>query len=236
MKGNQLISKIFLIIKIFYMLIIKIFYMKKKSTVLAIIVPSLIILLLASCRKESIYTKTGEEEIATSSASSGPITRAYRDSFDSWLNFVPDIAGGWVATNPNSHVWWPGDGDGNVTHMGNASIYFNQYTLRVGTQIVMFHAPVIMFFATELQAYNVPSEVSMVVFDDKGNSVWFSNDPAGLPTTRVSPTKITFTGTMHIAGGTGKFTGATGETTLNGYFNPLDLTECSFWQNGWIAY
>lgn len=209
--------------------------MKKKSPMLVILMPSLIILLLASCQKESVYTKTVDEEIATVS-DHGPVTRAYRDSFDAWLNFVPDIAGGWVATNPNSRVWWPGGGDGNATHMGNVSIYFNEYTLRVGTQIVMFHAPVITFFATELQAYNVPSEVSMVVFDNKGNSVWLSNDPAGLPTTRVSTSKITFTGTMNIVGGTGKFIGATGETTLNGYFNPLDLTECSFWQNGWIAY
>lgn len=195
----------------------------------------IIIISVMSCQKEAIYTNTADEEIATVS-NHGPVTRAYRDSFNILLNFIPDIAGGWVATSPNSRVWWPGGGDGNATHMGNVSTYLNQYTLRVGTQIVMFHAPVIMFFATELQAYNVPSEVNVVVFDDKGNSVWFSDDHAGLPTTRVSSSKITFTGTMHIVGGTGKFTGATGETTLSGYFNPQNLNEATFWQNGWIAY
>ena len=209
--------------------------MKRNRTVLAFIATLFAIMLLASCQKENVYTRSANEEIVTAS-NHGPITRAYRDSFDVDLHFVPDIAGGWVPTNPNSRAWWKGSGYGNATHMGNVSTYFNQYSLRVGTQIVLFHAPATMFFATELQAYNVPSEVSLVVFDDKGNSVWFRNDLAGLPSTVVNPTKITMTGAMHIVGGTGKFTGATGETTLNGYFNPQNLNEATFWQNGWIAY
>lgn len=212
-------------------------FMKKKRTIQTITLASLIIFLLASCQKEILpgNFKNGDEAISTA-FKEGPIKRAYRDSFDGYLNFVPDIAGGWTYSDPFSLVWWPGGGKGNATHMGNASSYFNQYTIRVGTQVFMFHAPVTMFFGTELQVYNVPTNVSSVVFDDKGNSIWFRNDDAGLTTTRVSPTKVTFTGIMHIVGGTGKFMGATGETTLNGYFNPTDLTECLTWENGWISY
>lgn len=77
----------------------------------------------------------------------------------------------------------------------------------------------------------------------KISSGWLKNDPAGIPSESVSPTQITFSGTMYIIGGTGKFAGATGETTLNGYFNPAPLQtnpyallEGSLWHYGWISY
>ena len=60
--------------------------------------------------------------------------------------------------------------------------------------------------------------------------------PEGLLSARVSPTRINLDGPMLIVGGTGKFTGATGETSFHGYFNPQNLNEATFWQNGWIAY
>jgi len=217
--------------------------MKKYIAMLAIVIPSLIMLLLASCQKE-IISKKVQEETATSSAASGPVTRAYRDSFQMWLNFRPDIPGGWNPANPRSRVYWPGYGDGNATHMGKAGVYFNQYTLRMPIgQIYMFSRPVTMFFATELQGYNVPGEVAAIVLDGKGNSVWFKNDPNGIPSSSVSPTMVTFSGIMYIIGGTGKFEGATGEITINGYFNPAPLStnpnallDGTLWSNGWIRY
>ena len=93
-----------------------------------------------------------------------------------------------------------------------------------------------MFFASELSAFQVPSNVSGISFDDKGNSVWMRIAPEGLLSARVSPTRINLDGPMLIVGGTGKFTGATGETSFHGYFNPQNLNEATFWQNGWIAY
>lgn len=208
--------------------------MKKKSSVSAIIVPSLIILLLASCQKESIYTNTGEEE-ATSAASQGPVTRAYRDSFDADLHFVPDIAGGW--TYPNSApAWFHGNGHGNATHMGNVNTYFNTYTLKSSAGVMVYGRSVTMFYATQLQSYDVPSNVSGIVYDDKGNSIWFRIAPEGWTSWHTDATHVAMTGTSFIVGGTGKFTGATGETTTNATFNQLILQECSLWQNGWIAY
>jgi hypothetical protein len=118
--------------------------------------------------------------------------------------------------------------------MGNASTYFNQYASFGPTGLTTSAAPVTMFFATQLAPFNVPSNVSSIVFDDKGNSVWFQS--VGTQTMPVSPTRVNFTGTNNIVGGTGKFAGATGQVTVNGYFNPQDQQDASFWQNGWIRY
>lgn len=226
------------------MFAIKFYVMKKINAWLAAFVLPVILGTMISCQKERELLSSSNSEQNLATESKGPVTRAYRDSFQIWLNFRPDIPGGWIPADPNSHVWWPGYGDGNATHMGSTGLYFNQYTLRQPSGAVhMFSRPVTMFFASELQAYNVPSEVCAVVYDGKGNSVWFKNDPAGIPSTTVSPTMITFSGTMFIIGGTGKFTGATGETNLNGYFNPAPLQtnpnallDGTLWHYGWIRY
>ncbi|MGE5107341.1 MAG: hypothetical protein ACM3H8_07340 [Sphingobacteriales bacterium] len=218
--------------------------MKKNTSWLAAFVLPTILLTLISCQKEMKVISSENSGEAVTRVSREPVTRAYRDSFEMWLRFQPDIAGGWVISNPNSHAWWPGYGDGNATHMGNVSIYFNQYSVRQPSGgIHLFSSPVTMFFATELQAYNVPPEVCAIVYDGKGNSVWLKNDPDGIPSATLSPTMITFSGTMYIIGGTGKFAGATGETTLTGYFNPAPLQanpnallEGSIWHYGWIRY
>ena len=61
-------------------------------------------------------------------SSNDPVRRAYRDNFDTWYNFVPDIAGGWNPMNPAPFpAWYPGGGEGHATHMGNVKAYFNQY-------------------------------------------------------------------------------------------------------------
>lgn len=218
--------------------------MKQFKMWLAVFVLPVIISTLISCQKERDLISSENSEQTVANASREPVTRAYRDSFEIRLNFRPNIPGGWNPANPNSLVWWPGYGDGNGTHMGKASVYFNQYTVRQPSGIVyMFARPVTMFFATELQSYNVPPEVCAVGYDGKGNSVWFKNHPDGIPSAAASPTRINFSGTMYIVGGTGKFTGATGETTITGYFNPAPLQtnpnallEGSFWNNGWIRY
>jgi hypothetical protein len=190
------------------------------------------LLLLAACQKERVPS-TVDEANTLNSANRGPVTRAWRDSFDTWYQFVPDIAGGWTPPNP-APAWYPGGGDGNATHMGNASTYFNQYASFGPTGLTSSAAPVTMFFAAQLVSFSVPSNVSTIVFDDKSNSVWFQS--AGTQTMPVSPTRVNFTGTNNIVGGTGKFAGATGQVTINGYFNPQDQEDASFWQNGWIRY
>jgi hypothetical protein len=218
--------------------------MKKIHLWQATLVLTVMLGTLISCQKERDLITLNNVEQTFSKESLTPVTRAFHANFSMNLNFVPDFAGGWVITDPNSYAWWPGYGDGNATHMGNAAVYFNQYTVRQPSGIVnLFSSPVTMFFANQLMAYNVPPEVSAIAYDRKGNTIWFKNDPGGIPSATVSPTKIIFSGTMYIIGGTGKFTGATGETILNGYFdpsplqtNPGALLEGILSHDGWIRY
>lgn len=208
--------------------------MKKTSQWLAVIVlPVLAAIIISSCQKDITRQDNVAGEKVESAANNEPVTRAYRDSFDTWFQFVPDIQGGWTPPNP-APAWYPGGGNGNATHMGNASTYFNQYASLGPTGLTTSHAPVTMFFATPLAAFNVPANVGSIVFDSKGNSVWFSS--AGTQAVPAGPTRVNFTGTNNIVGGTGKFTSATGQVTINGYFNPQNPQDASFWQNGWISY
>lgn len=198
----------------------------------AIVLSSAIILIITSCQKE-VISKIADEKIATSSAARGPVTRAYRDSFVNQLMFVPDIAGGWTAPNI-APAWYPGSGEGNATHIGNANIYFNQYGSN-GSNVVA--APVTMFFAAPLSAAGytgIPASVSTIIYDEKGNSIWFHH--TSINSTPVSSTHVNVSGQQDIIGGTGKFSEATGQVTLNAFFNPQNLLESSSWQNGWIRY
>lgn len=195
---------------------------------------------VTSCTEDvssGIVSLSGEDLI-TARGQNEPVRRAYRDSFDTWYNMVPDIANGWNPSYIPFLAWYPGGGEGNVTHMGKASTYFNQYVPFTPPNVGSVPAPVTMFFAAELAAAGypgIPSTVQSITFDTKGNSVWFWGD-GNTTQTFISPTRIEFTGTSSIVGGTGKFEGATGEVTLNGYFNPQDQQDASSWQNGWIEY
>jgi hypothetical protein len=93
-----------------------------------------------------------------------------------------------------------------------------------------------MFFASQLVAAgytDIPPSVSTIIYDDKGNSIWFHH--TSITSIPVSPTRVNILVTQDIIGGTGKFTNATGQVTLNGFFNPQDLKSSS-WENGWIQY
>src|SRR5574340_1775898 len=145
--------------------------MKKKSTMLAIVLSSLTILLLASCQKnrDLISSNNIQQSLATESKillnKKGAVTRAFRDSFDINLFFSPDTLGGWTPADVDAPAWFYGDGKGNATHMGNVNNYFNTHTLRIAGTVTVFHAPVNQFYATELQQFNVPADVSEVDYD-----------------------------------------------------------------------
>lgn len=210
--------------------------MKNKSTWMIPFLLLTIVLTVLSCRKETGVLSLNNSEQTKMAATKGPVTRAYRDSFQGSLHFKPDIASGWTFPN-NSPAWFYGSAEGNATHMGRATSYFNQYTLKNSAGVVMvYHSPVNMFYKSQLESYNVPSNVSGVMLDGKGNSIWIRNAEGGITSQRISPTRINMDGTMLIVGGTGKFAGATGETSFHAYFNPLNLQEFSSWQNGWIRY
>jgi hypothetical protein len=198
----------------------------------------LIIVLSFNCRKDDASVNINETTSKSAAKPGKAVERAYRDSFDTWYQFVPDFANGWDPSNPTPFLaWYPGGGDGHATHIGNAKTYFNQYVPFNPPLFSSVPAPVIMFFSTELTNAgftNIPASVSSIVYDDKDNSIWFHQTSNS--TTPASETRINFTGTADIVGCTGKFGGATGTVTLHGFFNSQDQQDASVWSEGRISY
>ena len=196
----------------------------------------LLLLLFASCQKDVLTSKkiTGE---TSALAKKTTVTRAYKDSFDTWYMFVPDIANGWTPDFGPLKAWYPGGGAGNATHLGKCHTYFNQYVPFHPPSISSVPAPVTQFFGSDLSIAglaNIPANVSTITYDDNGNAVWF-NQTSSI-TTPASPTRLNFIATADIVGGSGKFEGATGSITINGYLNPVDPSDAGFWSTGSIKY
>jgi hypothetical protein len=205
----------------------KLFIMNKLSLWRLLLAPFVLGMSFSSCKKELEF-KEDNNESTSANEQKRAVTRPYRDHFDAWFRMEPGI--------DENTLYIPGGGEGNVAHMGKASSYFNQLaTLVNGFPASSIPADVTMFFGDELSAFQVPAGVNSIVFDKKGNSIWFKAT-APSTTTPVSPTRINFTGPVAIVGGTGKFAGATGQVILTGYFNPADLSDAGFEQEGWIRY
>ena len=211
--------------------------MTKSKVLLTGLILSVTILMFA-CRKDAASVTANNVATKTAAKPGRPVERAYRDSFDTWYQFIPDIANGWDPAHPTPFLaWYPGGGNGHAAHIGNAKTYFNQYIPFNPPLFSSIPAPVIMFFSNELALggyTSIPAVVSSIVYDNKGNSIWFhQTSNSTIPT---SDTRIDFTGTAEIIGGTGKFNGATGEVTLGGFFNPVDQQDASVWSEGRIIY
>lgn len=208
--------------------------MKKFAPIITLTL--VICIIVSGCKKET--STSISVQTASSARTEHQVKRPYKDAFDTWFQFVPDFANGWDPQHPTPFLaWYPGGGTGNSTHMGNTQIYFNQYVPFNPPFFSSVHAPVNLFFSTELAAAGLASlsnEVSSVVFDGKGNSIWMHQTSNS--TTPVSESRIEFTGTSDIIGGSGKFSGASGEVNLKGFFNPLDQQDAAVSADGWILY
>lgn len=198
---------------------------------------ALLLLLFVSCQKELLNGNENRDASAIQAAKKAPVTRAYKDKFDTWYKFVPDIENGWTPDFGPSKAWYPGGGNGNATHMGKCHTYFNQYVPFNPLSISSVPAPVTQFFSGELAISgitNVPLNVSTITYDDKGNSIWFNQTSS--TTTPVSDRRLNFVATADIVGGSGKFKGATGSIVINGYLNPVDPSDAGYWSKGSIKY
>jgi hypothetical protein len=213
-------------------LIIKFFKMKKTSLLL-FSVSVVLATCFTACKKEVEPVLQREVELK----SSQPVSRPYKDTFNTYYSVKPDFENGASPETNFLPAWFPGGGQGNATHMGQVFCYFNQYTSFGANGLGSVPAPVTMFFEAELAAAgitNVPSYVNNITYDKKGNSIWFQGGQA--TTVIISATRINFSGAGTIVGGTGKFANATGNVTLNGYFNPQNPEDAGFGTNGTIRY
>ncbi len=207
--------------------------MKTKNLLLSLLVT----LFIASCTKEEITpfndsgnTANSTEEPVVFGKNGKQVKRIYSEWFTATSTITPTEMG----------VFNPGSGNGNATHMGKATNYFNQMvTFSNGQPVGSTAAPVNQFFATELAAAgitNVPNSVSSITFDNDGNSVWFTST-TGTNLKPINATKVFFTANLDIIGGTGKFYGATGKVILSGFFNPQSASQSAVMQSsGTITY
>lgn len=175
--------------------------------------------------------KSSEVQVATES-SSNPNARkstevAYYERFTNQLALVDEAGNQVVDENGKAALilpnYLPGTGIGNSSHMGKAYTFINQYASYGPTGLGTVGAPVTQFFGKKLSDMGVlitNSEVSSVTTDGKGNSIWFKNIQNNV--TQVSPERSDFVAEVEIIGGTGKFIGATGSATVDGYFNPTN--------------
>lgn len=198
-----------------------------------LILSLLVAVFVSSCSKDDIDPTNGGSNSGGTKpvyGKTGKATRAYQESFTATSTITPT----------NTGVFNPGSGSGNATHLGLATISFNQLVTFYNNQpIGSTAAPVNQFYASQLAAVginNVPDAVSTITYDKSGNSVWFTST-TGTSLSLVSATRVNFTANLNIIGGSGKFEGASGAVVLSGYFNPQSASQSAVMQSsGTITY
>jgi hypothetical protein len=196
--------------------------------------------LVSSCQKESLlqpalqadYLVANNENIKATKTREHKIKGAYNDGS---YQFIPGP--GWVAPNPVPG-WYPGEAEGQLNLLGKSTGLVNMYLTMGPGGLTGTPAPVNLLFAARLSelGITVPDAVTIILFDKLGNSIW-ANGGTTIPVTPASPTKVLFTVTVQIIGGTGKFSNATGHFEGSGYFNPQDTQDVGLEvENGIIVY
>lgn len=188
---------------------------------------------LFGCEKESL----SELQVSSESAlgkKGKQVERPFNGRAVSGMNFKAGPGWDGQSTLP---AWYYGTGEGNATHLGKFTLYVNQYTIpysatsEVAGTVLNTGKPVNMFFADTL--YNtygitVPDEVSFLLVDKQGkNSIWGNLNAAYWEFQYIDGIiHLTIESKVEIIGGTGRFTGATGEFTISGnsLLNPITRT------------
>ncbi len=220
--------------------------MKKVTTlVAAIVLSSLSVMLLTSCRKDEPRKKFKAD-----------FRTFYRVSPTAP---VPVVVGGITYTG---FANFPGGGTGTATHLGNCKNYFNQLvysntpsgpplgSVNAAVADVLNYpvtsAPLPLIQAgdfngliTANNSYHFPITIqgkiiNSVIYDDHGNAL-FTSAVSG-ETFPVSETVVGFRGRGAILSGRGRFNGSCGEFDFHGQFNMANPNEAEYHLDGWISY
>lgn len=155
---------------------------------------------------------------------------AYIDSFRTTFKATNYVFGNGPEAPPTA-AEFPGGGEGFCNLMRPSHLKFNQLITFATFQ--QHPLPVVLAFPA-LSVFGLPTtSVNSIVYDDKGNSIWFQGTGQGTP---ISPTRVEFNVSSEIVGGSGKFSGAFGHTIVKGYFNPQNDQDAGISSIGVIKY
>jgi hypothetical protein len=159
-----------------------------------------------------------------------PKEHRYSDNFKTTFTTTNYVYGNGNEAAPTA-AEFPGEGKGSANKMPVAYVNFNQ--LITFATFEQQPLPVVLAFPA-LAVFGLPkTSVNSIVYDDKGNSIWFQGTGQGTP---ISATRVEFEVSNKIVGGTGKFSGASGHTIMKGYFNPQNNQEAGIASTGVIKY
>ncbi|MEP7108255.1 MAG: hypothetical protein ABI760_09730 [Ferruginibacter sp.] len=161
-------------------------------------------------------------------------------------------------------AYFPGGGEGNASHMGKCTTFFNQLSYGTspqappagsipaplvdvinypitGAPLPLIQAGDFSTLSAASSSLNIPSSVynkiiNQVIYNKKGDAIFISAISGSGGTFPISPTTVGFNGKALITGGRGKFSRAVGEIDYSGYFNVTDPNDAAYNAEGWIAY
>jgi hypothetical protein len=182
-------------------------------------------LILMGCQKEPLSPNENHTEnlALASNAVAKQVKqqeRPLKGDFATTVGFIPDWAGGYNPTiDPGAPAWYPGSGEGNLTHLGLSYTFINQHVVPTGALIGEGTTPPVNdYFKAQLAKYNltVPDEVGWIFLDKHGNSIW-SRGTLRYWSPQDNIFRINADGEFEIIGGTGRFESAKGQFAISGY-------------------
>lgn len=192
----------------------------KAISISKLIVMVSILPFLFGCQKESLLSpKPSDQNVldAASTAKLKPHEYSIKGDYNLWYSIS-------LVNPPNpGPAFYSGGGEGNMNHLGNSNMFYNQLAISPGVTVPR---PVNLFYAAQLQEIGiiVPDDVSIIFFDKQANSIWIKgNGPILYNQINPARNETSFEG--EIIGGTGKFNKACGHVFLTAYFNPTDMED-----------
>lgn len=174
--------------------------------------------LVFSCQKE-VSDLSSEASLETKAAVAKDQIREFdlAGKMETYTSLVPDIDGGWAGGL--LPAWYPGSGEGTLSHVGRFTTVFNQYAWQVegvGARGEAYPLTEDAFLMLADLGIYPPDNTGTVFFDKQGNSIW-SNGTYTYIFETDREDRLIVQAVLNIFGGSGKYADASGHLILNGY-------------------